>query len=136
MASHTDGRCRYQAFIGGKWIDYAGGTSVAAPIWAAIIALANGARRAAGLSPLGFINPLLYKLRDAKPAPFREITAGATDVAMTVVNAHGRAVTYHLSGYECRSGWDPVTGLGVPHVANLIQLVCDDRSVRGDITIE
>jgi kumamolisin len=126
----------YQAFIGGKWIDYAGGTSVAAPIWAAIIALANGARRAAGLSRLGFVNPLLYKLRDAQPAPFREITAGAADVAMTVVNAHGRAVTYHLPGYECRSGWDPVTGLGVPHVANLIQLVCSASIVRGEKAIE
>lgn len=126
----------YQAFIGGKWIDYAGGTSVAAPIWAAIIALANKARRAVGLSRLGFVNPLLYKLRDAQPAPFREITAGAADVAMTVVNAHGRAVTYHLPGYECRSGWDPVTGLGVPHVANLIQLVSSVGIVRGEQTIE
>ncbi|HEY0323893.1 MAG TPA: S53 family serine peptidase [Pyrinomonadaceae bacterium] len=120
----------YQAVVGGNWIDYAGGTSVAAPIWAAIIALANQARRSSGLSRLGFINPLLYKLHDARPAPFRSITAGAADVAMMVVNAHGRAVIYHLPGYESLPGWDPVTGLGVPHVANLIQLVCSDTFAR------
>jgi kumamolisin len=110
----------YQAVVGGRWIDYAGGTSVAAPIWAAIIARANQARRKAGLGRVGFINPLLYQFDNAKPSPFRQITVGSADVAMTVVNRHGQAVTYDLPGYECRAGWNPVTGLGVPHVANLI----------------
>jgi kumamolisin len=113
----------YQAVVGGQWIDYAGGTSVAAPIWAAIIARANQAWRAVGLSRLGFVNPLLYSLCDADPSPFRPVTEGSADVNMTVVNVHGRAVTYRLPGYECRIGWDPVTGLGVPNVSNFIQLV-------------
>jgi subtilase family serine protease len=111
----------YQAVVGGQWIDYAGGASIAAPIWAAIIARANQARRAAGLPRVGFVNPLLYQLQNATPAPFRQITIGAADVAMTVVNRHGQAVTYDLPGYECRDGWDPVTGLGVPNVTNLIE---------------
>lgn len=111
----------YQAVVGGQWVDYAGGTSIAAPIWAAIIAIANQARRAAGLSRVGFVNPLLYQLQNATPAPFRQITIGAADVAMTVVNRHGQAVTYDLPGYECRDGWDPITGLGVPNVTNLIE---------------
>ncbi|HZS03671.1 MAG TPA: S53 family peptidase [Blastocatellia bacterium] len=110
----------YQAVVSGQWIDYAGGTSIAAPVWAAIIARANQARRAAGLSRVGFVNPLLYQLRDAAPAPFRQITIGAADVAMTVVNRHGQAVTYDLPGYECKPGWNPATGLGVPNVTNLI----------------
>lgn len=114
----------YQAVVGGEWIDYAGGTSLGSPIWAAIIARANQARRARGKPRLGFVNPLLYRLDETSPAsPFRRITVGATDVAMTVVNRHGQAVTYDLPGYECRPGWDPVTGLGVPHVANLIDLL-------------
>jgi kumamolisin len=120
----------YQAVANGQWLDYAGGTSVAAPIWAAIIALANQARRAAGLGRLGFAQPLLYGLHEAEPPPFREITAGAADVAMSVVNLHGRAVTYQLPGYECRAGWDPVTGLGVPRVAHLIRQVCRVREPR------
>ena len=110
----------YQAVACGQWIDYAGGTSVAAPIWAAILARANQARRAAGLSRVGFVNPLLYRLREAQPDPFRPVTVGGADVAMTVLNLHGRAMTYHLPGYDCQPGWDPVTGLGVPNVEQLI----------------
>lgn len=111
----------YQAFVNGKWIDYAGGTSVGAPVWAAIIARANQARREAGLGRVGFLNPLLYQFGNAVTPSFRQITVGSADVSMTVVNRHGQAVSYDLPGYECRAGWNPVTGLGVPNVTNLIQ---------------
>lgn len=110
----------YQAVVGGKWIDYAGGTSVAAPIWAAIIARLNQARRAAGMRRVGFVNPLLYSIRKETPAPFRDVTQGNTDVAMNVVNMHGKAMTHRLPGFTASPGWDPATGLGVPHVQNLI----------------
>jgi kumamolisin len=118
----------YQAVVGGQWIDYAGGTSIAAPVWAAIMARVNQARRASGLPRVGFVNPLLYQLRNATPGPFRQIVAGATDVAMTVVNRQGQATAYDLPGYECRQGWDPVSGLGVPNVANLIEHLRRGRS--------
>ncbi len=113
----------YQAVVGGKWVDYAGGTSVAAPIWASIIARLNQARRAKGLRRVGFINPLLYAIRKETPSPFREISQGQTDVEMTVVNAHGKAVSHRLPGYSACPGWDPATGLGVPSVANLIDVL-------------
>jgi len=113
----------YQAFACGQWVDYAGGTSVAAPIWAAIVALMNQARRMVGLPRVGFVNPLLYALRKEKPSPFRDISEGSTDVAMNVLNAHGKAVIHRLSGYSAGAGWDPATGLGVPNVARLIDLV-------------
>ncbi|HVK70166.1 MAG TPA: S53 family peptidase [Polyangium sp.] len=113
----------YQAVACGQWVDYAGGTSVAAPIWAAIVALMNQARRAAGLGRVGFVNPMLYALRKENPAPFREISEGSTDVAMNVLNAHGKAVIHRLSGYSAGPGWDPATGLGVPDVTRLIELV-------------
>ncbi|WP_153822319.1 S53 family peptidase [Polyangium spumosum] len=113
----------YQAVACGQWVDYAGGTSVAAPIWAAIVALMNQARRAAGLGRVGFVNPLLYALRKEKASPFREISEGSTDVAMNVLNAHGKAVIHRLSGYSAAPGWDPATGLGVPDVTRLIELV-------------
>jgi len=111
----------YQAVIGRNWIDYAGGTSVAAPIWAAIIALVNQARRAAGKGRVGFVNPALYALRKATPAPFRDITIGQTDVGVRIVNIHGKAVNHRIDGYSACGDWDPVTGLGVPHVANLVE---------------
>jgi kumamolisin len=115
----------YQAVIYGQWVDYAGGTSLAAPIWAAIIARANQARRQAGRSPVGFVNPLLYRLRDQHPSPFRSITAGDGDVAMNVVDVQGNAVLFELHGYDVRLGWDAVTGLGVPRVTRLIELIRD-----------
>jgi kumamolisin len=108
------------------WIDYAGGTSIAAPIWAAIIARINQARRAAGMRRVGFVNPLLYAIRKESPAPFREITQGHTDVAMNVVNVHGKAMAHRLPGFTACSGWDPATGLGVPNVANIIQHITKD----------
>jgi kumamolisin len=110
----------YQALVDGRWIDYAGGTSLGAPIWAAIVARINQARRAAGRGRLGFANPALYGLADADPPVFRDITAGNTDVAMSVVNLQGQAVSYQLPGFEAREGWDPISGLGVPDVAKLI----------------
>jgi kumamolisin len=112
----------YQAFVCKQWVDYAGGTSVAAPIWAAIVARMNQARRAAGLGRVGFVNPLLYALRKENPSPFREISEGSTDVAMNVLNPHGKAVIHRLSGYSAAPGWDPTTGLGVPCVRRLIEL--------------
>lgn len=114
----------YQAVVGGQWIDYAGGTSVAAPIWAAILARANQARRSRGQPRLGFVNPLLYQLHRAQLAPLRPITSGAADVSITVMNAQRCPVPYEMPGYLCQPGWNPVTGLGVPHVTNLLQLLC------------
>ncbi len=114
----------YQAVIAGQWIDYAGGTSLAAPIWAAVVALTNQARRLAGLPRVGWPNPLFYQLNETESESFREVTFGAADVAVNAVNLHGRAVTYQLPGYQCGPGWNPVTGLGVPNVTALIKNVC------------
>ena len=125
--------CRaYQAVSDGAWVNYAGGTSIGAPIWAAILAMANQARRARGRGPVGWVNPLLYeKLRTrATPPAFRPIVHGTSDVVMSVLNKQGQSAPYRLGGYECESDWDPVTGLGVPHVTNLIHHLCDERGDR------
>lgn len=115
----------YQAVTGGQWIDYAGGTSLGTPIWAAIIAQLNQARRAADRPRLGFCNPLLYAIANRKdaPRPFRDVTAGRTDVAVWAVNRDGKAYLHELPGFEARSDWDPVTGLGVPVVSALLERV-------------
>ena len=73
------------------------GTSCATPIFASTVALINDQLIAAGKSPLGFINPLLY----AHPSAFRDITTGSNPGCNT-------------SGFPATSGWDPVTGLGSP----------------------
>ena len=116
----------YRVFTGGQWVDFGGGTSTGSPIWGAITAIINQARRAVGRSRVGFINPALYRLAESHPEVFREITEGSTDVAMKAVDIHGRAVTYELGGYHAVSGWDPVSGLGVPRVAKLVEAFTTD----------
>jgi kumamolisin len=74
------------------------GTSAVAPLWAALIALANAQRGA----PLGLVNPALY----ADLGLFRAITQGNNRV-------HGK-------GYDAAAGWNACTGLGVPNGAAAI----------------
>ncbi|CAK4006177.1 related to Tripeptidyl-peptidase sed1 [Lecanosticta acicola] len=75
-----------------------GGTSAAAPTFAAIINRVNEERIAAGKKPVGFLNPTLY----AHPEIFHDITVGNNSGCGT-------------PGFYAAPGWDPVTGLGTPN---------------------
>jgi subtilase family serine protease len=89
----------------------AGGTSVAAPLRAAV-ALAG---QYAGRHP-GFVNPALYQIgRSAsRHQAFRDVTAG-TDTAMSPGQTIAR--------YQAGPGWDPVTGRGSPNTQALVPLL-------------
>ncbi|HYQ27211.1 MAG TPA: hypothetical protein VER04_08325, partial [Polyangiaceae bacterium] len=94
------------------------------PIWATVIAVANARRQEKGLAPLGFANPLIYYLGRTSPdtgenAVLRDITNGHSDIEFRVVSGQGRSDQHTLAGYQAKSQWDPITGLGVPHVRNL-----------------
>jgi kumamolisin len=73
---------------------------LSAPVWAGFCALINEARVKAGKPPLPFLNPLIYPLR---ATCFRDIQTGSNGM------------------FHCVSGYDLVTGLGVPNVKALIQ---------------
>ena len=75
------------------------GTSMAAPLVAAIFTRINEERLAVGKSRIGFVNPTLY----ANPQMFNDITVGN--------QTNGGCGT---DGFSCVPGWDPVTGLGTP----------------------
>jgi subtilase family serine protease len=92
----------------GGW-NLAGGTSASAPLWAAFMAIAN---QMAGY-PLGFINPVLYKLAasSAYAQDFNDITVGNNNVSNSQVQ---------VRGYLAVPGWDPVTGLGTPVLDKLL----------------
>ena len=134
----------YQAVVDGKRIDFAGGTSVAAPIWAALIARLNQVRVAAGLRRLGCANPLLYSIArktrgDRIRGPFRDIVAGRTDVTLRSVAQSNPLnpdivvqVPVELPGFEAGRFWDPATGLGVPRGASLCRAVVE----RGRAAVE
>jgi hypothetical protein len=90
-----------------------GGTSAGAPIWAGIIAAADQARAAHGLTSLGSTQTLslLYGLSEsngktsaAYSAAFHDITAGSNFVA------------------KAGAGYDQVTGLGSPIGANIVAM--------------
>lgn len=84
------------------------GTSAATPAVASIIALLNDYLVANGKSPLGFLNPWLYKTGKQ----------GLRDIAKGHNNICGRN-----AAFPAVSGWDATTGLGVPDFAKLKQLV-------------
>lgn len=82
-----------------------GGTSAACPLWAALWAVLNQARAQAGKGPIGYSNPDLYDL--GPTSAFHDITQGN--------NSYG-----WVTGYDCRPGWDAVTGWGSPEASTLV----------------
>jgi len=83
-----------------------GGTSSGSPQWAGLIALADQMAK----HDLGYINPALYTIAN-NPAKY------ANDYFDVTV---GNNQTSTIPGYSASKGWDAVTGLGSPNVANLI----------------
>ncbi|KAN0134254.1 Peptidase S8/S53 domain containing protein [Lactarius tabidus] len=96
----------FRIFLGGQAAQI-GGTSAASPSFAALVALLNDARIAAGKSALGFLNPLIYKLNGNG---FNDVTSG---------NAPGCGTP----GFNATVGWDPVTGFGTPDFGKLKDIV-------------
>lgn len=83
--------------IDGKHLEPIGGTSAAAPLWAALIARLNEGLKAR----CGFLNPLLYGR--FSNGVLRDITVGSN------------------GAYSAGPGWDPCTGLGSPNGNQLFQ---------------
>ncbi len=99
IAFDADPNTGYAIYQGGAWNEY-GGTSCAAPIWAAYTALVNQARAKNGLTTLGFADPVIYQLGKG---------AGATlfhDIADSSTNLFYPAVT----GYDLSTGWGTPVG--------------------------
>lgn len=82
------------------------GTSAAAPLWAGFAALVNQEAAAAGQSPIGFINPLVYRLAYAPnhALHFLDITNG-DNTKMTSPNRF-----FATNGYDLCTGWGTPKG--------------------------
>ncbi|GBQ88665.1 peptidase S53 propeptide [Acetobacter nitrogenifigens DSM 23921 = NBRC 105050] len=96
VAGNADPETGYQVTVDGT-STVIGGTSAVAPLWAALIALANEKNG----HPAGFVNARLY----ATPTAFNDIVSGDNN------------------GYSAAKGWDPVTGLGSPKGAAIVAAV-------------
>ncbi len=118
----------------GCWTIY-GGTSAATPQTAALVALANAARHAAGKAPLGFLDPILYngigtsdytditaQHYGTAPAVFAGAEVGVTG---TVSKSVGDLVDNQMwqssvAGYPTATGYDATTGWGVPDAPGFV----------------
>jgi len=87
-----------------------GGTSLAAPLWAGLMALANQQAADNSQPPVGFVNPALYAIGKSAsyPACFHDIITG--------MNTNSTSPTK----YKAVTGYDLCTGLGTPDGDNLI----------------
>jgi hypothetical protein len=92
-----------------------GGTSGAAPVWAALLALADSASACAD-SPLGFASPPLYRAAGAAyTADFHDVVTGDNDFADT-----------NGGQFVAGAGYDLASGLGSPDAAALVGTLCAD----------
>jgi len=118
-SDQTSGSCNlsapYQYFLG------YGGTSVASPAFAGIMALVNqetGSRQ-------GNANYVLYKLAAQQPTAFHDVTSGTNAMPCQRgspncnVSISGDAYGV-LSGYNAGPGYDLATGLGTVDANNLV----------------
>lgn len=99
VALNADTNTGYAIYYMGQWQIY-GGTSCAAPLWAAFTACVNQALTATQQPPLGFANPKLYVIGNGaeRTTNFHDVTTGNN--------------FYYPSqmGYDNASGWGSFNG--------------------------
>ncbi|KAK8084856.1 hypothetical protein PG997_006127 [Apiospora hydei] len=103
-------------------VEIVGGTSAAAPTFAAVVSLLNNARIKNGMAPMGFLNPWLYSV-GLEGGAWTDITAGGS-VGCTGTSISSGLPTAYVPGasWNATGGWDPVTGLGTPLFDTLLEL--------------
>ncbi|WP_225095308.1 protease pro-enzyme activation domain-containing protein [Streptomyces sp. CoH27] len=97
VSAHANPSPGVSIYSQGSWSSV-GGTSAAAPEWAAFAALYNQQAAAAGKANLGFADPALYS---ASGTGFHDITSGSN------------------GAYSAATGWDFTTGWGSYNAATL-----------------
>ncbi|HWD18451.1 MAG TPA: protease pro-enzyme activation domain-containing protein [Verrucomicrobiae bacterium] len=86
-----------------------GGTSCAAPLWAAFTALVNQQATASGRATAGFINPAIYALGKSSSysSTFHDVTTGNNASSSSPNSYHASA------GYDLCTGWGTPSGQGL-----------------------
>jgi subtilase family serine protease len=113
-----------------------GGTSIAAPQWAAILTLMN--QEAGNTSGVGNANPILYEVAQTTPGAFHDITTGSN--AVVCVAGSPNCVSNGAGGYvmSCCSagtGYDMATGLGSVDAAALAAIWPRLTAVNGQFSL-
>ena len=116
VSADADPYSGYVIYYGGSWSGI-GGTSAAAPLWAAFAALTDASSACAG-ETIGFANPVLYSAAEtAYSTDFNDITSGNNDYMGT-----------NSGLYPAGTGYDMASGLGTPNGAGLPGTLCADSS--------
>jgi subtilase family serine protease len=112
VAADADPNTGYLFYFSGSW-QGVGGTSAAAPLWAALLADANSSTACHGTA-IGFANPVLYQVAAADYGKyFNDVATGTNDF----LNAHGGL-------YPAGPRYDMASGLGSPNAATLAPALC------------
>lgn len=100
VSLNSDPQTGYAVYYNGSW-SVVGGTSAAAPLWAAFTALVNQNRANNGLEPLGFPNPTFYTLGQSAnyQKTFHDIKDFSTNLYYPAV-----------PGYDLATGWGSFIG--------------------------
>ena len=119
-ANHfTNGNDVYDSYNGGSadpW--YAvGGTSVAAPVWAGLIAMADQGRARLGLRTLNAAGSTLPRLYYLPQSDFHDVTTGN-------------------NGSPAGTGFDLVTGRGTPIANRLVPDLAGGASITGTVYVD
>jgi kumamolisin len=119
VSADADPYTGYLIYYRGGWTG-AGGTSAAAPLWAAFMALVNASSACGGI-PVGFANPALYAAAGSRYASdFGDITAGNNDYTGT-----------NRGAFAAGLGYDMASGLGTPIGSSLPSDLCAYRDSGG-----
>ncbi len=115
VVSDGDPSSGYATFWNGGW-HMIGGTSMGAPLWASIAALAD--QSAGAPSRLGLLNPALYQAGCLSTRPFNDITTG--DNSPLGSTPSDPPPTPGGPYFPATGGYDLASGLGSPIVSALL----------------
>ena len=118
VSADADPSTGYLTYYAGGW-NGIGGTSAAAPVWAALVTLANASPACSGTS-VGFADPALYRVAGGSnyASYFNDVTAGNNDFTGT----NGGA-------FAAGPGYDMGSGLGTPIASTLAGALCETVTV-------
>ncbi len=123
VSADADPDTGYVIYYSGQWGGI-GGTSAAAPLWAAFTALVNASSGCSG-TPIGFANPLLYTAAaNAYSANFSDVISGNNDLTGT-----------NSGSFKATRGYDMATGLGTPIGSTLPATLCNGGAVPPGVTV-
>jgi hypothetical protein len=110
----------YGVDVSGGWFSI-GGTSGAAPLWAALAALADSSTACAANGNVGLLNPALYGHASA----MTDVTTGNNNVLDS---------GYTGGLYAAGAGYDLATGLGTPKAPQVVEALCGTKTAAAGST--